>query len=735
MAVRHSAVRARPALPGRAASSHGRGGGRPGVAAPTRAPPRTGRPPPVAPSAANAYLERPVWLGVSAKGASVPPEEAWSVERAIQFYNVEGWGANYFTINQHGHLCVTPYGQPGPIIDMMDVIEDVQEKGLGFPLVVRFQDVLRSRVVKLNETFRAAIAGNGYRGQYFGVFPIKVNQMREVVEEILDAGAPYSYGLEAGSKPELFVALALNSDPNALTICNGYKDEDYMRLALTGRKLGRPVIVVIEKLSELPLILRVAQEMGVDPMIGLRAKLTTKGVGKWEKSSGDFAKFGLTIPEIIEAVRILKEAGKEGCLRLFHFHVGSQLTDIRTVKDAVKEGARIYAKLRKMGMPIEFFDIGGGLGVDYEGSRTTTLSSINYTLDEYCNDVVYNVQQICDHEEVPTPNLVSESGRAITAYHSCIIMNVFGNIEIGSPRVGDVTPTTEAGEQLVREMREIVEGVNAKNALESYHDAVAKKDEALQAFRLGILELEERAVVESLFWELMKKLVPLTRRMRRVPEDLRGLENRLADQYLANFSLFQSALDHWAFDQLFPVMPVHRLHEPPTREATLVDITCDSDGKIDEFIGPEGSRQTVRLHALRGNEPYFIGMFLTGAYQDIMGDMHNLFGRTNEVHVFSDDEDPEDFYMESVYPGDIFSDVLSRVQYEPRDLLKRIKSGIDQKVKEQALKPKEGVALVEFLEATLRGYTYLQPMLSGGAEKLTLEAIKANRPPHGPSGP
>ena len=652
------------------------------------------------------------------KAPATQQEELWTVERALAHYNVEGWGQNYFTINAAGHLCITPYGQPGPVIDIMEVIEDVQEKGLGFPLVIRFQDVLRSRVIKLNETFRAAISSQGYKGQYFGVFPIKVNQMREVVEEILDAGAPYHHGLEAGSKPELAIALALNSDPEAVTICNGYKDEDFMRLALTGRKLGRKVIVVIEKLSELPLILRVAQEMGVEPLIGLRAKLATKGVGKWEKSSGDFAKFGLTIPEIVQAVRVLKEAGKQDALKLFHFHVGSQLTDIRTIKDAVREGARIYADLRNMGMPIEFFDIGGGLGVDYEGTRTTSDSSINYSLDEYCNDIVYNLQQICGEEGVPEPNVISESGRAITAYHSCIIMNVFGNIEIGEPKL-EVT-STEAG--IVKEMRELVDGVNGKTALEYYHDAAAKKDDALDAFRLGVIGLEERAAVEQLYWELIRKLIPITRRMKRVPEDLRGLEERLADQYLANFSLFQSALDHWAFDQLFPVMPVHRLDEFPSREATLVDITCDSDGKIDEFIGQEESRQSVRLHDLRGNEPYFIGMFLTGAYQDIMGDMHNLFGRTNEVHVFSDDEDPEDFYIETVIPGDIMSDVLARVQYEPRELVKRVKTIADQKVKEGTIKPKEGVALVDFLEAQMRAYTYLIPM-SAGSERITAAAL------------
>ncbi|MFA5861427.1 MAG: biosynthetic arginine decarboxylase [Candidatus Thermoplasmatota archaeon] len=662
-------------------------------------------------------------------------EEFWSVERASQFYNVENWGANYFAINAAGHLCVTPYGQPGPIIDILDVIEDVQEKGLGFPLVIRFQDVLRSRVIKLNETFRQALAANNYKNAYYGVFPIKVNQMREVVEEILDAGAPYHHGIEAGSKPELVIALALNTDPEALTICNGYKDEDYMRLALHGRKLGRKVIVVIEKLSELPLLLRVANEMGVEPIIGLRAKLTTKGVGKWEKSSGDFAKFGLTIPEIIQAVRILKEAGKENALQLFHFHVGSQLTDIRTIKAAVLEGTRIYADLRNMGIPLEYFDVGGGLGVDYEGTRTTSDSSVNYSLDEYCNDIVYNIQQICGEEGVPEPHIVSESGRAITAYHSCIIMNVFGNIEIGAPKT-ELPPTT-TDEKLVREMRELADGVNTKNALEYYHDAQQRKDQALDAFRLGILGLEDRATVENLYWELMRKLVPITKRMRRVPEDLQGLDTRLADQYLANFSLFQSALDHWAFDQLFPVMPVHRLDEQPTHEAALVDITCDSDGKIDEFISPEGSVPTVRLHALRGNEPYFIGMFLTGAYQDIMGDMHNLFGRTNEVHVFSDDEDPEDFYIETVVPGDIISDVLTRVQYDPRDLLKKVKGVVEARVKEPGfpLKPKEGVALLEFLEAQMRTYTYLIPMTADSTERVStadLAALKAKSAPAAP---
>ncbi|MHB8605430.1 MAG: biosynthetic arginine decarboxylase [Thermoplasmatota archaeon] len=654
--------------------------------------------------------------------AAKPPE--WSVERALQYYNIDAWSGGYFTINATGHLCVTPYGSPGPTIDIMDVVADIQEKGLGFPCVIRFQDILRSRVVKLNEAFRAQIAAQNYKGQYFGVFPIKVNQMREVVEEILDAGAPYHYGIEAGSKPELFPALALNGDPEALTICNGYKDEAYMRLALVGRKLGRKTIVVIEKLSELQLLLKVADEMGVQPYIGLRAKLATKGAGKWQSSSGDFAKFGLTIPEIVRAVQLLRDAGRENCLKLFHFHVGSQLTDIHTVKEAVKEGARIYAKLRKMGLAVEYFDIGGGLGIDYVGGGAKSDSSTNYTLDEYVSDVVYNLQQICENEEVPEPHIVSESGRAITAQHSCIIMNIFGSIEIGEP--GAPLPAM-AGEEsdIVREMREMLAGLNRKNALETYHDAQAKREEALSAFSLGILGLEERAHVESLYWEVLRALVRLTAEMKRVPKELEGLGSQLADQYLANFSLFQSALDHWAFDQVFPVVPIHRLHEFPRHDGALVDITCDSDGKIDQYVSADGVGKTIALHELNPNEPYLVGMFLTGAYQDIMGDMHNLFGRTNEVHVFVDDEDPEDFYLETVMPGDIVADVLARVQYEPRALISKVKTLVDSRVREGLLKPKEGVSIIDLLEAQMKGYTYLIATTANGAERLSPAAIEA----------
>ncbi len=638
----------------------------------------------------------------------VPKAQEWSIEKSLQLYNIENWGLGYFFVNNKGNLCVQPYGREGPSIDITDVIEDIQERKIGFPCIIRFQDILRSRVIALNEAFKKSIQDHNYQGKYFGVYPIKVNQMREVVEEILDAGAPYNFGLEAGSKGELIPVLALNNNLEALTVCNGYKDEDYMKLALLGRKLGRKVVVVIEKLSELPLLLRLADEMQVQPYIGLRAKLTTKGTGKWESSGGDFAKFGLTTPEIIQAVQILRDAGKENCLKLFHFHVGSQLTDISTVKDAVNEGARVYAKLRKMGFEVEYFDIGGGLGVDYDGSRTTGSSSMNYTMEEYVDDVVSTLQQICQDENVPEPNITSESGRAITSYHSCIMMSVFGSIEMGSNEAASPDKNDKPKEaEPIKKLRKLLNSLSAKNALPTYHQAAAKKEEALSMFKLGILSLEDRATAESLFWQICRSIIKINQGLKHVPEDTAELPNLMADQYMVNFSLFQSAPDHWAFDQLFPIVPIHRLNEAPSQETTLVDITCDSDGKIDRFIDLIDVKETLKLHNLKPGEPYFIGMFLLGSYQEIMGDMHNLFGRVNEVHVFCDDEDPEDFYLEEIVLGDTVEKVLSRLQYAPTDLAKQIKTALDQQVREGQLKPKEGVSLIEFYEAVMNGYTYL----------------------------
>lgn len=645
-------------------------------------------------------------------------KQNWSIAESIEHYNIKNWGSGYFGVNEKGTLCVQPYGEDGPTIDIMDVIEDIQEKNLGFPCVIRFQDILRSRVENLNECFKKYIKEYDYGGQYFGVYPIKVNQLCEVVEEILDAGSPYHFGLEAGSKGELLTVLALNSDPQALTICNGYKDETYLRLALLGRKLGRKIIIVIEKISELPLLLKVAEEIQVQPMVGLRAKLTTRGTGRWEDSGGDFAKFGLTVPEIMEVVKLLKENKKEDWLKLFHFHVGSQLTDIRMVKESVREGARIYAKLSQMGFDLEYFDVGGGLGVDYDGSRTASESSMNYSMNEYVEDVVYNLQQICKEEKVPEPNITSESGRALVAHHSCIIIPVFGHIEIGSP--AHTLNHYKSEHPAVTELREIVDNLKKKNILETFHDAQAKKEEALSMFKLGILGLEDRAKVENLYWQACRKIIQLQKELPYPPEDTADLPDRLADQYLANFSLFQSAPDHWAFDQLFPIIPVHRLNEKPQKETTVVDITCDSDGKIDRFIDLLDVKYTLSLHPLRPHEPYYIGMFLIGGYQDIMGDMHNLFGRVHEVHVFCDDEDPEDYYLEEVIPGDTVRNVLSRLQYSPTELVKTVKVALDKEVRQGNIKPKEGVNLINFYQETMDGYTYLHTDDLNGDKQLSL---------------
>lgn len=634
-----------------------------------------------------------------------PKNTKWSIQQSLEHYYIPNWGSGYFSINKKGNLCSLPYGSNGPSIDIMDVVEDIHEKKLGFPCVIRFQDILRSRVEQLNENFQKYIKEYQYKGKYFGVYPIKVNQLCEVVEEILDAGEPFDFGLEAGSKGELLTVLALNQNPKALTICNGYKDESYLRLALIGRKLGRKVIIVIEKISELHSLFKIAKEMNIEPMIGFRAKLSTRGSGRWEASGGDFAKFGLTIPEIMEGVQTLKKHSKEHWLKLFHFHVGSQLTDIRIVKESVREGTRIYAKLIKMDFDIEYFDVGGGLGVDYDGSKTASDSSMNYSLPEYVEDIIYNIQQICKEEKVVEPNITSESGRALVAHHSCLIIPVFGNIEIGKTSQHQKHEASEA--PVVTELREISESLNQENILVTYHDAQAKKEEALAAFKLGILSLEDRAKSESIFWKLCRNIIELQKRLPHKPEDTAELETLLSDQYLANFSLFQSAPDHWAFGQLFPIVPIHRHKERPSKETTIVDITCDSDGKINRFIDLLDVKETLPLHTLRPGEPYYIGMFLIGGYQDVMGDMHNLFGRVNEVHVFCDDDDPEEYYIEETIPGDKVKDVLSSLQYSPSELIKSVKKSLDQEVRKGKIKPKEGVRLIDFYEDTINDYTYL----------------------------
>jgi arginine decarboxylase len=640
---------------------------------------------------------------VSKNGAS----KKWTNEDAIELYNIDGWGSDYFSVNAAGNLVMQPKGAGGPAIELVDVIEECRKQNIDLPCIIRFHDILRHRVRRMNELFIDAIETYGFQGSYRGVYPIKVNQMREIIEEILEVGAPYHFGLEAGSKAELQIVLAYNKDPEALTICNGYKDKDYIRLALLGCQLGRKVCLVIEKFSELPLIIQVAREAGVKPMLGIRGKLSTKGSGKWQESGGDLAKFGLTSSEMIRAVEYLKKEEMLDCLQLFHFHIGSQVPDIRTVKSAVQEGARYYASLRKLGAPVNYFDVGGGLGIDYDGSQSKSDFSVNYTLDEYVRDVVYQLQAVCDEEKVSHPNIVSESGRAIVAQHSCLVMNVVDSFAPSIRRSWQNSPLLKSS-PLVAETYEILNQLSLRNALESFHDANAKKDEALSLFKLGRISLEERSLVEQLFADICVWIVENRKRMKRVPEEFQELESRTLQQYVVNFSVFQSCPDHWAFDQLFPIVPLHRMNERPRVNATLVDITCDSDGEIDRFISrTEVYSSALKLHPFKEGRPYYLGMFLTGAYQDIMGDMHNLFGRVNEVHVYLDDEDPDDFYIEEVIRGDNISNMLEANQYSLKDVSRMLKDQVDAKIRDGSLKPKQGVQLIDFYDRVLQDYTYL----------------------------
>jgi arginine decarboxylase len=621
--------------------------------------------------------------------------DTWDIQSAVSLYNLDRWGAGYFGLNEKGTVQILPTQDPTRAIDIMDVIAEAKERGLSFPLVVRAQDLLRHRVQAINKAFESAIAQFGYQNVYRGVFPIKVNQLREVVEEIIDAGEEFHFGLEAGSKPELLAALAVHRDPESLVICNGYKDSTFIHNALLGNKLGKQVIMVVEKLEELAQILELSREVGVEPMIGLRVRLQSKGAGRWAKSGGEHAKFGLSTAELVEASTLLKQAGLAHCLRLVHFHVGSQVPDISTIKRAVREAARFYAKLAALGHPLGYLDVGGGLGVDYDGSRTTFDSSTNYSLREYA----------CNSEGVPHPVIVSESGRAIVAYHSVLVVEVFGSIE--KERAGGPTTAAPGDHKLAHDMAEILRGISRQNRMESLHDAEQIKEQAQGMFDLGMLDLESRAKIETLYWHIAATIVGLFRGMRYVPEEVRELETSLGDQYLCNFSVFQSMMDHWALGQLFPVMPLHRLDQPPERAGTLVDITCDSDGKVSRFIDLQDVRDTLPLHGLKPGEPYYLGFFLMGAYQDIMGDLHNLFGRVNEVHLFLDEDEDSGYYIEEVIEGSTIAQVLSLTQWDQNELIRRMKAQVDAAIKGDRLKPNEAMKLLSHYERGLQGYTYL----------------------------
>ncbi|PTX92227.1 arginine decarboxylase [Verrucomicrobia bacterium LW23] len=635
-------------------------------------------------------------------------EMPWTTSDSIRTYNIDGWGNRYFGVNAEGNVTVRPLPDDGPDIEITRVIEDARERGLGFPLLIRFQDLLRHRVQTLNEAFRAAIKELDYQGQYRGVFPIKVNQLREVVEEIMDAGEPYHYGIEVGSKPELFAALAIHKDPESLIICNGYKDPLFIQMALLGRKLGKQIIMVVEKLEELRAIIDVSNQLGVKPLIGIRVRLSAKGAGKWATSGGENAKFGLGTADLVEATEMLREAEMVEQFVLVHFHIGSQIPDIQTVKRAVSEAARFYAKLRQMGFPISHMDVGGGLAVDYDGSKSSCDSSMNYSLAEYTRDIVWNISEVCREEQVPHPNIVSESGRAIVAHHSVLVVDVFGIIEKTKTQVPEIG---EPKHKLVRDLIEIRNTLNRNNRREFFHDAVQIRDDAEARFNLGLLDLGAKAQIENLFWIITEEIISFYQHEASMPSEIRAIEKSLGDQFLCNFSVFQSMLDHWALGQLFPIAPLHRLNEKPLYYGTLVDITCDSDGKISRFINDSDARDqandTLPLHHFNG-KPYYLGFFLMGAYQDIMGDLHNLFGRVNEAHVFLDSDEESGFYIEETISGNTIADVLGLVQYDKALLARMMKKQIDAAIKRDVLKPNEGMRLLESYENGLNSTTYLR---------------------------
>ncbi|MDP4199840.1 MAG: biosynthetic arginine decarboxylase [Bacteroidota bacterium] len=636
----------------------------------------------------------------------------WTIEDAVETYNIDRWGLGYFGINEKGHVTVAPLREQGATMDVMDVISDARDWGLRFPLVLRFQDLLRDRVVGLNRAFADNIKEQNYQGQYLGVFPIKVNQLREVVEEIEDAGRPYNYGLEAGSKPELFAALATHTNPDAIIICNGYKDTAFIRTALMGNRLGKKVIMIAEKVEEVKAIIEVARELGVKPLIGVRIRLAAKSTGIWSTSGGESAKFGLSTMDLVEAIDYLTKMNALDSLELVHFHIGSQVPDILSIKRAIREATRYYAKLLKMGLSgIRYLDVGGGLGIDYDGSRSSFHSSTNYTMEEYAADTVYNIMDVCDEEGVPHPQIVSESGRAIVAHHALLVVQVFGAIEKTKAEY-DLT-VSQSDHKWIKQLRDIEQRIEI-NPREALHDTLQIKDESQNAFDLGILDLPTKAKIETFYWHIVEEIAALFKRRAEdpnteedVPEEIADLTPHLADQYLCNFSVFQSLLDHWALGQIFPIMPIHRLDQPPTIHGTLVDITCDSDGKVTKFADIRDVRTTLPLHPLKVGEEYFVGFFLTGAYQDIMGDLHNLFGRVNEAHVFLDPDEDSGFYIEETIPGNSISQVLELTQYHEKELVRRMKVQIDEAIKSDRLKPNDAMRLLNEYEKGLQDHTYL----------------------------
>ena len=627
----------------------------------------------------------------------------WRIEDSEELYNITGWGRNYFSINDKGHVVVTPR-KGYASVDLKDVIDELQVRDISAPLLLRFPDILDNRIEKISNCFKEASEKYDYQAQNYMIYPIKVNQMRQVVEEIVSYGKKFNIGLEAGSKPELHAVLATNIAENALIICNGYKDESYIELALLAQKMGRRIYLVVEKLNELRMISDIAKRLKVRPNVGIRIKLSSTGSGKWSESGGDQSKFGLNSSELLEALDILERRDMKDCLKLIHFHIGSQINKIRVIKNALREATQFYVQLSKLGFGIDFIDIGGGLGVDYDGTRcSSSESSMNYSIQEYANDAVSAIVDVCQKNDLKQPNIITESGRSLTAHHSILIFEVLETTQL--PIWKDSEEIDDDAHELAKELYDIWDKLDNARLFESWHDALQIREEALDRFSLGMLDLKTRAQIEKLFWSIAREVGEIAASMKHVPEDLRKIAKMIPDKYFCNFSLFQSLPDSWAIDQIFPIIPITRLDEKPTRTCTIQDITCDSDGKIANFISAQGTANSLPVHPLKAGESYYIGVFLVGAYQEILGDMHNLFGDTNAVHisVYKDH-----YEIDQVIEGETVDEVLDYVQYNPKKLVRNLESWVTASMKAGTITPEEGRDFISTYRSGLFGYTYLE---------------------------
>nr|WP_246199347.1 biosynthetic arginine decarboxylase [Sodalinema gerasimenkoae] len=634
-------------------------------------------------------------------GPQNPSTSSWTIEDSEELYRIRGWGDPYFGINSAGHITVSPQGDRGGSLDLYELVEALKKRNLELPLLLRFSDILEDRIERINACFAKAIARYNYPGVYRGVFPVKCNQQRHIIEDLVRFGEPYHFGLEAGSKPELLIALASLKTSGSLLICNGYKDRGYIETAMLATRLGQQPIIVLEQPEEVELVISVSQQLGINPVVGVRAKLSAKGIGRWGGSSGDRAKFGLTIPEIITAVDQLRQANLLDSLQLLHYHIGSQISCISAIKDGIREASQIYVELAQLGANMQYLDVGGGLGVDYDGSKTNFYASKNYNMQNYANDIVAEVKEACEEKQQAVPTLISESGRAIASHHSLLIFNVLGSSDApsGIPEAG---PDKE--HLILRNLRETYNSITPETYQEAYHDAVQFKDEATSIFSFGYLSLSERAKAEQLYWACCRKIYDIVRQQADVPTELEVLEKTLASIYYANLSIFRSAPDSWAIEQLFPILPIHRLNEEPSLRGTLADLTCDSDGKIDRFIDRLKTKSILELHPLKPEEPYYLGMFLVGAYQEIMGNLHNLFGDTNAVHIHLT---PNGYEIEHLVKGDTMTEVLEYVEYNGKDLLENIRKATESALQKGNISIEESQRLLQNYEQSLRSYTYL----------------------------